>query len=307
MDARITKQRLGNMLSYDWLKILLTIAIAALFFGMFFTMIGARPTYGQTFYVYAFDGLSTGGHFGTLGSDMENKSVFGYDILKTGSESFTSGGLYGGTVYNSRRSAGEGRVLFIRDVRTTDDKGNVSSDLLNFLDYEGTSVEQFRFCIDPQKFLQDCREYLEPFFGEDLTGEINNEQARATFLARNGKDARFRTSSKKEKGVNNEVERLKKIRDDYLFVISQMGQTIDYVTYTTEIKTHYIGFSMKQLNLTPLVYYIEEEEGEKRQTNSEIALCIYNNNEREGDLKYESVNFIAYLLRRYGPEVESKA
>ena len=28
MDARVTKQRLGNMLSYDWLKILCAIAAA---------------------------------------------------------------------------------------------------------------------------------------------------------------------------------------------------------------------------------------------------------------------------------------
>ena len=28
MDARITKQRLGNLLSYDWLKMLIAIAIA---------------------------------------------------------------------------------------------------------------------------------------------------------------------------------------------------------------------------------------------------------------------------------------
>ena len=301
MDARITKQRLGNMLAYDWLKIIGVIALAAVFFSMFFMMIGTRPTDGQTFYVYAYDGVSVGADFSELETSMKSQGVFGYDILKTGSENFTSNGMYGNTVFNSRRGAGEGRVLFISDIRK-EENGKVSSKLLNFIDYEGTPRESFGFCIDPQEFLQDCRTYLETFFGEDLAGEINQAQVREAFLARNKKDARFRTAKKKEKGVALEAQRLELLKKDYLYVISQIGQSLDYVTYTSEIKTHIIGFSMKALNLTPLVYYTEEVEGEKVQKNSEIALCIFNNGTREKDLKYETVNFLAYLSRTYGTE-----
>lgn len=49
MDARITKQRLANMLSYDWLKIIGAIALAAVVFCVFFMMIATRATAGQTF------------------------------------------------------------------------------------------------------------------------------------------------------------------------------------------------------------------------------------------------------------------
>ncbi len=38
MDARITKQRLSNMLSYDWLKILAAIAAAALALALFYAV-----------------------------------------------------------------------------------------------------------------------------------------------------------------------------------------------------------------------------------------------------------------------------
>ena len=53
MDARITKQRLGNLLSYDWLKMLIAIVIAVFLIILLFTMTATRVTNAQTFAVYA--------------------------------------------------------------------------------------------------------------------------------------------------------------------------------------------------------------------------------------------------------------
>ena len=299
MDARITKQRLANMLAYDWLKIVGAIALAAVFFCMFFMMIATRATDGQTFYVYAYDGLIAGGDFASLNEDLLNKDVFGYDILKTGMETFTSKGLYGNTVFTARRSAGEGRVMFVNDVRSKTDDGKETSKLLEFLDYEGTPQESFSIFLDPEAFLKECREYLVQFFGENLS-ELNPDRAREAFMQRNGKDKRFRSSAKKEAGVLKEEARLEKLKTDYLFVTQELGQTLDYMKYKTEQKEHTVGFAMNKLNLTDLVFYTVEEDGETVQKNSEIVLCLFNNGKREGDLKYETVNFIAYLLRAYG-------
>ena len=300
MDARITKQRLANMLAYDWLKIVGMIALAAVFFSLFFTMIATRATDGQTFYVYAFNGLTTGSDFSSLTDDMDAKGVFGYDILRTGSEAFSSNALYGNSVYTARRSAGEGRVMFVNDVRTKNEDGTESSKLLDFLDYRGTEFERFSSFLDPEVFLTDCKKYLTGFFGEDLSGEPNQDKVREAFMARNGKDKRFRTSAKKEAGVKSEVERLIKIRDDYLLVEQEMGQSIDYMRYTTEQKEHTVGLSMRALNLTDLIYYTVKSEGKEVKGNDEVVLCLFNNGTREGDLRYETVNFIAYILREYG-------
>ena len=287
------------MLSYDWLKILGAIALAAVFFSLFFTMIGTRPTDGQSFYVYAYDGLTAGSDFPNLQDKMKSDGVFSYEILKTGSESFSTNKLYGDTVFNSRRAAGEGRVMFVNDVRKQDEKGTEHSKLLDFIEYKGTPQESFASFIDPSVFLSDCKNYLVQFFGEDLQGELNQEKARATFMARNKKDARFRSAAKKEQGVVLEGQRLEKLKEDYLLVSSQVGESLKYVTYTTEQKTHTIGFSMAEMNIIPLVYYTVEKDGEKEQQNNDVALCIFNNGKREGDLKYETVNFLAYLLRAY--------
>ena len=303
MDARITKQRLANMLSYDWLKILGAIALAAVAFCVFFMMIGTRPTDGQTFHVYAYNGLTTGGDFSNLDDDLKNKNVFSYEILDIGSESFQSDKVYGNSVFTARRSAGEGRVMFVNDARTTDEKtGKVSSALLSFIDDEGTAKENFSIFLNPQVFLNDCEGYLKKFFGEDLSGELNEEKAREAFLERNGKDKRFRTKAKKEAGVNEEIKRLGKLKKDFLVVKEAVeGGTLSYQTYTGfEEKTHILGFSMKSLSLTKLVYYTAKEEDKEVATNGDVVLCLFNNGTREGDLKYETVNFLAYLLEKYG-------
>ena len=124
MDARITKQRLANMLSYDWLKIIGAIALAAVVFCVFFMMIATRATAGQTFYVYAYSGLAEGAEFSRLGDDLKARNVFAYDILDTGSETFSKNG-YGNSVFMARRSTGEGRVMFVDDVRTERDRKSV--------------------------------------------------------------------------------------------------------------------------------------------------------------------------------------
>ena len=302
MDARITKQRLANMLAYDWLKIVGVIALAALFFSMFFLMIGTRPTDGQKFYVYAYSDIKVGGDFNRLADEMESKNVFGYDILDVSCEGFTSTGLYGNSVFTARRAVGEGRVMFMSDKRTVDSEGNEKSELLGFLENKGQSRESFNLFKDPQAFMEDCKSYLEEFFGEDLKGELNRDKARETFLKRNKKDARFRTDKKRESGILLEEARLEKLKEDYLYFTSQIGQKLEYVSYTSNIKTHTVAFSMKELNLTKLVYYTEKQEDGEVQTNSDIVLCLFNNGEREGDLKYETVNFLAYLVRTYGTQ-----
>ena len=299
MDARITKQRLANMLSYDWLKIVGIIALAAVFFSLFFTMIGTRPTDGQKFYVYSYNGLSVGGDFTQLQEKMKEDNVFAYEILDSGSESFTANKLYGNAAFTARRAAGEGRVMFINDVRKKDENGNENSQLLNLIDNKGTPQETFGMFLDPQKFLNECKDYLSAFFGEDLSGDVNHEKVRETFMARNRKDARFRSAAKREEGVLLEEARLEKLKADYLLVRSEEGKALSYVTYTSEVREHTIGFSMTQLNITPLVYYTVEKDGEQVQEKTDIALCLFNNGAREGDLKYETVNFLAYLLREY--------
>lgn len=316
MDARITKQRLSNMLSYDWLKILAVIAAAALALAMFFTMIATRATDGQTYMVYAYNGLSAGGDYARIGETIGSNGTFSYDILNTGSETFSDGGMYGGAVFTARRSAGEGRVMFVSDHKVADKDGNLSSRLDGLapsgLVNAGTIYEKMGMFLDPEEFLNDCKAYLETFFGEGLTQEEPDaEETRAAFLKRNGKDKRFRKAKQKEEGVKQERERLLKLKADFLTVaekaadgtlpIAEYKTTINVSDTETEERTYKVGFRMENLpNLRNLVYYEEEVDGAKVKSSKDIVLTIFDNGEREGDLRYETVNFIAYLLKTYG-------
>ena len=61
MDARITKSRLANLLSYDWLKIVAAILAAVLVICVFFTTVKTRPGKYHTFTVYGYRELVEGG------------------------------------------------------------------------------------------------------------------------------------------------------------------------------------------------------------------------------------------------------
>ena len=52
MDAKITKERLGLLLSYDWIKIACICIAAVAAWLLLFTSTATRPTRGQAFELY---------------------------------------------------------------------------------------------------------------------------------------------------------------------------------------------------------------------------------------------------------------
>ena len=294
------------MLSYDWLKILGVIALAALLFSVFFVMIATRATDGQKFYVYAYNGLQVGGDFYGLNDTMTEKKVFSYEILDIGTETFSDSKGFGNTVFSARRYSGERRVMYLPDTREEQDGKQVSALtelVLSVLENEGQDDEYFDLFLDPTEFFKETREYLVRFFGEELKGEPNAAETHKAFMDRNKKDKRFRTDFKKQEGVKKEGERLTKLRDDYLEVEAALGTKLNFVTCESEKKEYTVGLSMRELSdISKLVYYTVEENGQEINTASDIVLTIFNNGDREGDLKYETVSFLAYLLRSYGSE-----
>ena len=58
MDAKITKSRLGLLLSYDWIKIVGICTAVVLLWLLIFTMTATRATTGQSFELYAYGGVS---------------------------------------------------------------------------------------------------------------------------------------------------------------------------------------------------------------------------------------------------------
>lgn len=323
MDAKITKQRLSNLLSYDWLKILVTIVIAVVGLILIFTMTATNPTVAQTFAIYAYTDMRAGSESYALADKLEEKNVFSYDILKVNTESF-HGNSYTGAAYSARRAAGEGTVMFLSSF---DKEGNPTKESELYRNtyesvFSGGAGGGF---YNPQYFLEtEIKEYLASFFGASLTGEIDEQAARERFLERNGKDNRFRFSNeKKEAGVLQEKARLEKLRDDYLSlqqafadgklrytaVHGESGETQTFGWGETCPEGYYAAsVDMSALREITKLYCFEytqkaENEGESDKTvttEKGVNLTVFRNSRKyDYDLCYETVSFLNYLAQNY--------
>lgn len=316
MDARITKQRLSNLISYDWIKILCAIVAAVFVLILLFTMSATRPQRAQEFYIYSYTDLSVGEDFSTLADDLETRGAFSYDVLNINAEYFT--GSTGSTAYTVRRSAGMGNVLFVTNNPTyqTDEDGNT------VLDDEGDPVIAAQSNLysmvsgglvtgdgatagaayDPVYYMDACARYLEQFFGGDwrtsdvLDGTLTPE---ACFTARNGSDKRYRTEASRAQGIEEERARILKLREDCL-AVEQALERGDISVTTLELDGGAVvnaAFDVGGLNgLRDLVYYTD---GETHTTQNVNLVLLFNGTMAQSDLRFESLSFLSYLIEHY--------
>ena len=224
MDAKITKSRLANLLSYDWLKIIAAILAVVFLLIVFFTTIKTRAREEQIYTVYAYsttDSVSNedpdmkllnGDDGGTFAEDALESGAFSYDILNVEYENLGSDS-YSETIFTARRMAGQGTVLFVSDY-ISPDKDPEEVELVSSLDLLFLDATE-GFALDTEQYLADCEAYLVRFFGEDWrSGALDEEEAEACFLARNEKDNRYHLASQKAQGIEDEKQRLYKLRED---------------------------------------------------------------------------------------------
>ena len=286
MDAKITKQRLGNLLSYDWLKILCAIAAAVVALVLFFTMVRTRPGDDQVFTVFGYQVYQ-----GAIGeTDLDKDKIFSYEILETGSETFDAKTSY---LFSVRRSVNEGSVMFVSDLVRNEGTEEETTDLLSV-----TGGAEGTVALNTETYLNDCKAYLARFFGEDLGAEEPDaELTRETFLARNAKDKCFRTSAKKEAGIVLEQARLIKLREDYFFVLGAIESgKLSHKVIETEGKSTPVAFNLGKLNKISKLYYC----GEHDKPQDALNLIILNNRNPQSDLRYEAVSYLKYLVEKYG-------
>ena len=313
MDAKITKQRLSNLFAYDWLKMLVVIAVAVLGIVLIFTMAADRPTNAQTFAVYGYTDVRVGVDNSRLTEKLDN-GVFSYDIRQTTAESFY-GNQYSGATYTARRSAGEGTVMFMSSL-DGEFKQSPTSALYSMTHegiYDGKS--SYGGFYDVQYFLEEeVASYLREFYGEELAAaQPDGAKVRARFLERNSKDNRFRSAANKEKGVLSETERLNKLRDDYFKVKeafangklfytaldNESGESVLFGWGETRPENTFVpSVSMSALADISKLYYVPDAEG--KITTDSLNLVIFHNSAGNAyDLCYEAVSFLDFLVGNY--------
>ena len=311
MDAKITKQRLATLLSYDWLKIIAAVAVAVFLVVVLFLTTATRATNAQTFTVYTYTDVSAGDDFLGL-ADALKKNVFSYDVLETRTENFSSDSQY--DILSLRRSTGAGTVMFISDVRVyaTDEDGSQQiaqeSALRHYAEGSAVDMEHATAALvyDTQYYFEMSETYLEGFFGAGLAAdEPAADRVRESFLSRNGSDKRFRSNAAKEAGIVQERQRLLDLKEDYLFVcqLFERGVYRHTVYETTDMRgVEYesaLGINVGGLaDIADLAYYADDDG--KAVTEQLNLIIFYNDYHEANGLLYEPITFLRWLYEEYG-------
>ena len=118
MDANITKNRLGNMLSYDWVKILITAVAAIVFWALIFTMTATRITSAQQFTVFNYTGnLSfSATDFYDVYSKAFRDGDFSDEVLEIDEFDLPTMAEVASTQLEAQTSVGAGDLIFAADI-----------------------------------------------------------------------------------------------------------------------------------------------------------------------------------------------
>ena len=325
MDAKITKKRLGIMLSYDWIKIIAICAAVVVVWSLIFTMTATKATIGQQFGVYGYPGVSIdSSHLGDL-SDMRSDDVregggLSYDVLDYSVNTYGSRSD-AGTVLSAHIPAGSADIMFTNSVDTIDEEGKVTQ-VSGYQTFIQTYRAHCAWLGDPDtpvlghtygsNYFLDCENYLKRFFSfesGDYEGlknaELDRAAAESHFRSRMKKDKRYKNEGQIQEGLQNEYKRLLSLRDAYADVQGwlqdgtlslreaqiQVSEATDDAP--AEYETWVYAFDLSKVPNITYVLRNSEQEG------SAEGLCmsiINTGSSGEEDRRYEPFTFLAYIV-----------
>lgn len=234
MDAKITKSRLGLLLSYDWIKIVGICVAVVLLWLLIFTMTATRATTGQSFELYAYGGVRfTPENLGDL-DELHEKGAFSEDVLDFAAQSVTED-QYQDMILQAWFAAGQGDAILLADSEPTlDENGNVTAytGLTEFLrsdSYRSNSYwlgedgyETDGRVVYEKSYFTQCAEYLNRFYPGGYEGGTLENMDRAAveknFRARIEGDKRYKNEVQIAEGLEKEYARIQNLRDAFAAV-----------------------------------------------------------------------------------------
>ena len=313
MDAKITKQRLSRLLSYDWLKIVACCVAGILLWSLVFTMTATKITASQQFTIFNYTyngGLSNA--FYSHANKAKADGVFSYEVLEINQNDLaTSGEENAYTLLEARLGTGEGDVMFIPHIddpatriEPTEEGGEVT------YQYKHTQTffnGWYYYVADVDAYLQNLQTYLAQYYDG---GVLNEQKVIEHFDARceKNKDKRFRKQAEKEQGRADEIARIQK----YAVALTQFNGylqsgLIELVPLEITLKDGTIvrsgNFAVnlcpdknKMGNLKNIAYYnITTEDGTK-QSAENMCVMFFDLKEVEDTFEYESLLYINSVI-----------
>ncbi len=260
MDNKVTKKRLSELLSYDWILMIVFSVIIILAWELIYTMGGVRLTTGQQFKYYYDQGISTttSGEFYALlekdGVFSYKDKTFSYDVIELDVENLSSDF----NVLTTRLSVQEGDIII------TESKDNSTEDAPQTIRAKTIVDNCFAYSLD--QLLADAKSYLtDNFFKDGLPtenvdfsnlGQLDEQKIKEVFLERMKGDNRFRSEQEKADGIVQETERIealmmdvhnfdkfmtyaKQERPELLYSYKKYQQSYDFAADGTNAKKDY--------------------------------------------------------------------
>ena len=326
MDAKITKERLNRMLSYDWLKIVGFCVVAIIVWTLVFTMSATRITASQQFTV-----INYSGNVSTINTKMSNsladaynKDVFSYEVIEVNEVDIGGNEEYASTLMETRMTTAEGDVIFVPDI-TAEDYGYKFNGETVYDSYVQRLVRLYGYNLmnfdleNENGFFKSMERYLNRYFGADYeNGELDEAAVRVDFLARikDNKDKRFKKEAQVQQGLVDEMARIEKYRDALKEFYGYLESGIVQLEKTTVLDYENGGKVLREgvysINICPdrskmpglvdIAAYLQEVEGEDGQTqnvlcadNMHVAFCNFE--EVEKGFEYESLLYLNHVIR----------
>lgn len=332
MDAKITKVRLGRMLSYDWIKIIGFAAAAIVVWVLIFTMTATRITPAQQFTVMNYLGNTalTRGEFGdscdkAFGGGKGN-GIFSYEVLEINNVDLAANSDAASDLLTTRISTEEGDVVFAANVKNADtETKNEETGETTYKTYLDQFVYSYRYTLynlDPtaeKGYFKQMESYLNEYFNGDWeNGALNEEKAFADFRTRVKGDKRYKKESQLLQGEQDEKDRLNKYRTALKKFYWYLDEGTVSITTTTvpsskEGEADFVGTyainlcpdTEKMPNLYKLVGYyatqMNEETGKEESalTAKDMNVCFFDFDGVEESFEYENLLYVVYLIDSY--------
>ena len=321
MNAKITKQRLSHLLSYDWLKIVATALGVILLWMLIFTTSATRILPSQQFGIFNYMGSTVTSRFNDYTS-LSN--IFSHEVIAISVGDTTTGGEeYVYQVMEARLVTNVVDVVFSPDV-----EGETSTEYQKEINGEPqkvTCLEDFLYRytsylyrLDGEDgFLAKMENYLNSYYNGDYeNGEFDEAKVEADFreFVSATKDKRYKNEESIARGVQGELERISGYRTALIEFYSYLDAGYISLTEKTLYKhsngTIYEFTGAYSINLCPSekmenlkkdVYYrvTDEESNQTKTTALNMNLVFIKDGETRDGYEFENLSFVNQLVKTH--------
>ena len=323
------------MLSYDWVKIIISVIAVILVWSLIFSFTSAKITVTQQFTVYSYRGnnVLSEGFYNTLNDAFSKDKIFSYEIIEPDSYDFTSIDDEAHTVLSARTGASEGDFIFLspsNDLKTeyTDEE---TGETKYSASYKTSFVTSFFDCLyhfdvnedgsfAEGNYFKVIEDYIAPFFDGDWknpNSKPNPEKTEAFFRKRIKKnnDKRYKKASQIEQGIQDEYKRIVSYKNALLEAYFYLEQDLLVPVYETlpepynpdNTITHAYTLNicpneskmekLKNIISYPLSYVDENGATQWKNSTKDMQVAFFQYNEVETGFACESLLYLNYVVR----------